>query len=523
MRSNEPSWMRPSLKILIDDRDKAFFKRQWPKYYRLRKEVNAHILHLKKKFIDASVSSKNCKKVWKTLRCLGRCPKHTSSPNTFTAEDFNSFFASNLQSDVPSLTSQVYVTDTFSDPLSVSEVFVFLKKVRNKSSGPDGLPPWVIRDCALVLCPAVTHLFNRSLQESSVPLCFKCANVIPIPKCSRPHDVSDYRPISLLPVLSKILEKIVATKFILPVISKRLSKTQFAYVSRPGSGPTSALVYMYHNIVQFLDSSSGAVRLLSVDFSKAFDKLLHSHIISSCTDFQLPLFVVNWISNFLSFRRQRVFLDGRVSAWSAVSSGVPQGSVLGPILFCMTTDSLSHVCKNSVIIRYADDVSILHFVRSASEDHLQTEFKNIVTWPENVNLMPSNFLKCRVIDFVTKKNFYLPHVYLRDGTLLNSVSSMTFLGVTFTSDMKWSSHVNKTVTRASQRLFILRNLRRSGCSLSLMLKCYYSFIRSLLLYGFPSFCNIPDCLLVKLKRVEKRALRIMGCDPHFLCTLVSLM
>ena len=103
------------------------------------------------------------------------------------------------------------------------------------------------------------------------------------------------------------------------------------------------------------------------------------------------------ISNFLSFRRQRVFLDGRVSAWSAISSGVPQGSVLGPILFCMTTDSLSHVCKNSVIIRYADDVSILHFVRSASEDHLQTEWENIVTWSENVNL-PLNLLKCRVID-----------------------------------------------------------------------------------------------------------------------------
>ena len=517
MRSNEPSWMRPSLKVLMDDRDKAFFKRQWRKYFLLRKEVNAHIIHLKKKFIDASVSSKDSKKVWKALRCLGRCPKNSKSPsNNYTAEDFNSFFASNFQRSGSSCTSNVNMTDSFSDPLPVSEVLTFLKKVPNKSSGPDGLPPWVIRDCALVLCPAVTYLFNWSLQESSVPLCFKSANVIPIPKCSSPRYVSDFRPISLLPVLSKVLEKIVTVKFILPVISKRLSNTQFAYVSRPGSGPVSALVYMYHKIVQFLDSSSGAVRLLSVDFSKAFDKLLHSRIISSCTDFQLPLFVINWISNFLSFRQQRVLLDGCVSAWSAVSSGVPQGSVLGPVLFCMATDSLSHVCQNSAIIRYADDFSILHFVRSASEDHLQVEWDNIVSWSESVNL-PLNFLKCRVMDFVTKKNLCLPHVSLRDGTFLNCVSSLSFLGVIFTSDMKWNSHVDMIVTRACQRLFILRNLRRSGCSLSLMLKCYYSFIRSVLLYGFPSFCNIPDCLLVKLKRVEKRALRIMGCDPQVSC------
>ena len=513
LRSNEPSWMRPSLKILIDDKDKAFHNKQWSRYFRLRLEIKEHMRHLKERFIQSAVTSADSRKVWKSLRCLGQSSNKSFSTHSFTPDDFNSFFASNFQESDLQLSPLPPSSNNTPELLSVFEILSYLRSLPNKSTGPDGIPPWVFRDCRLFLCPAIAFLFNRSIFESSVPLCLKRANVVPIPKSKNPVGLGDFRPISLLPVLSKLLEKIVSTKFILPLISHRVSSSQFAYISRPGSGPTCALVLAYHRILQFLDASSGAVRVLSVDFSKAFDKLLHSRIISACIDFNFPNHLINWIASFLTGRVQRVSLNGNFSSWCNVTSGIPQGSILGPILFCLATDNLSHVCSNSSIIKYADDISIFHFLRSNLDDNLQSEWNNIVSWSHSSSL-PLNFSKCCVIDFVTKKDFSLTSVSLSDGTCLRSVSSLSFLGVIFSRDLKWTLHVDAIVKKASQRLFILRNLRRANCPLPLMSQCYFAFIRSVLLFAFPTFCNIPTYLFSKLRRVEKRACRIMGCDSN---------
>ena len=515
IRHDEPKWMKPSLKILINDRDRAFFNGQVSKYSRLRNEVISHVRFLKSNFINSSVSSNNSKRTWSALRLISGHVSTSSQrcAETIGPEAFNRSFVSNFQSSSELLEQFVLPVTGAPSLVTEREVLSFLKKVPNKSCGPDGIPPWIFRRCALFLCPAVTYLFNRSLQECHVPSCFKLANVVPIPKTKTTKLASDFRPISLLPILSKIFEKVIVKKFILPFISERIDHSQFAYVSRPGSGVTSALVLAYHKVVEFLDKSSGAVRLLSVDFSKAFDKLLHSRIISACVDFQLPPFVIKWIISFLSCRKQRVFVNGRTSTWSEITSGVPQGSTLGPILFCLAVNSLSNICPNSSIVKYADDVSIFHFVRDSSEDRLQAEWDNVVHWSEAMNL-PLNFLKCHVIDFVTKRSLSLSPVIMSDNNCLNEVSSMSFLGVTLSNNMKWNAHVDKVVNKAIKRLFLLRNLRRAHCPENLMLMCYFSFIRSVLLHAFPSFCNLPVCLFEKLQRVERRALRIIGCTSH---------
>lgn len=508
IRSNEPKWMNISLKLIIDDRDRAYHNKQWSKYYRLRKEVSDHIRFLKTKFIDVSVSS-SPRPLWKSLRSLGRTYKSRSSSKTFSADDFNTSFSSNFRCS-DDVVSQTASTSSNVEPLTIYEVLHFMKKVPNKSCGPDGIPPWVFRNCAYFLCPAVTYLFNLSLSKSVVPECFKLANVIPVPKCEKPQNVSEFRPISLLPVLSKIFEKIIVTKFILPVIVHKVNRSQFAYVPRPGAGTTSAVVLTYHKILQFLDTASGGVRFLSCDFSKAFDKLLHSRILSACANFHISPCVIDWISSFLSSRKQRVFVNGETSSWTPVLSGVPQGSILGPVLFCLTIDSLSPVCTNSFFVKYADDLSVLHFVRGPSDDNLQREWDNIVSWSNSVGL-PLNRAKCCILDIVTKRNFPLSDVKVSDGVTLRKVSSLTFLGVVFSDDLKWNLHVKKAVTKANKRIFIVRNLRRSGCPPHLILLAYYSFIRSVLLYAFPCVCNAPNYLLSRLLKIEKRVFRIIGC------------
>lgn len=142
--------------------------------------------------------------------------------------------------------------------------YSYLRRIPSKSCGPDGVPFWVSRDFAAFLAPAITYSFNRSLSKGFVSKCFEHDLWTSV-------DVSDFRPIMLFSVLSMVLEKMVVKKFILPLVKDIVDSLQFAYIPRLGSITTCALVLLaYQKIIEFLDSRSGAVRLLSVNFSKFF-------------------------------------------------------------------------------------------------------------------------------------------------------------------------------------------------------------------------------------------------------------
>ena len=310
----------------------------------------------------------------------------------------------------------------------------------------------------------------------------------------------------MLPVLSKILEKIVVSHWILPHASPKLSSTQLAYVPGTGKGTTNALILINHMILSFLDKKSGAVRLLAADFSKAFDRLTFNSIVSALVKFGLPRQAVTLLCNFLCGRKQRVRFNGNVSDWSSITSGVPQGSVLGPILFSLVIDSYSPICNNSTCIKFADDVTILHFIRSQSDDFLQCEWTHLESWSESVGLSLNREKSC-IMNYITKKSLNIASIQTNDGASLSTVSSLRLLGVTVSSDFTWNLHVNNIVNKCYKRFFILRNLRRAGCPSSIVHKCYIAFIRSILLYSFPCFCNLPQYLLHKILRVERRAVK----------------
>ncbi len=515
-RHDDPPWMKPSLNILIDRRDRAFSEGKKLKYLRLRQEVIRHTNELKRRFMRDASSQRCSSKTWDAIKVLGRLQSHNASPEVCSAEEMNSFFSASFNDYPDSLTVEISETDTaLSRPLRVTpaEVEKLLRSTRKKSPGPDGVPHWILKKYAGLLSSPVAFLFNRSFESGRVPSCFKEAIISPVPKKPRPSCLSDFRPISLLPLLSKIAEKIVAERWIKPVIRGRIQPDQFAYVPGPGKGTVAALTLLYHKVLHHLDRESGAVRLLSVDFSKAFDKLPHDVISKAMTKFNFPREAVYWISNFLSHRRQRTRINGALSTWAPVTSGVPQGSVIGPLLFCVVLDSLSPRCDNSLMIKYADDVTILHFVRTASDDSLQLEWDNITSW-SNTTGLPVNAAKCAVMDFNTKKNLVLSPVQVSIDSLLPHVTSLRLLGVLLSCDMRWQSHVDTVLAKASKRFYIIRFLRKATCPSDTILQAYNALIRPLLTYCYPVLCNMPLYLFKKLVRLEKRACRIIGDAPR---------
>lgn len=259
--------------------------------------------------------------------------------------------------------------------------------------------------------------------------------------------------------------------------------------------------------MKFLDSP-GCVRILSIDFKKAFDKVLHSGVIGAMNRFHLPREVVSWVSDFLSDRFQRVKIKESVSSWSRVLSGVPQGSVLGPILFCMFIDNLQGVCENSTTYKYADDVHIVHFMRREDEDMLQREYDHVLNW-SSTRRLPINETKCCVLDIITKKSI-TAHPIIGPQNSLPQVSSLRILGVTFSADLKWNKHIEIVIKRANKRMYLIRNLKRSGCPSPILKLAYNSIIRPILLYAYPCFCNLPIRLQEKLLKFERRVFRIIG-------------
>ena len=508
LRSSDPPWMKPSLKVLIDDRDRAYSLGQRSKYLRLRQEVVRHTRQLKEGYMLSGVTSPSSAESWKSIRVVGRFKRHSAAD--FPLEVLNEYFCSNFQSESVPLCLPRNDLPSFPLSLSSDEVCSMLRKLKNKASGPDGIPTWMFRDLADLLAPSVTFLFNWSLRVGIVPEIFKLANITPIPKCSAPSATSDFRPISLLPILSKVLERAVAKKWILPYITSSAHMSQYAYLPGVGGGTTVALTHLQHEVLRFLDSSSGSVRILSVDFAKAFDKILHTGVLQSVSKFQIPREAVFWIRSFLSGRFQRVSIKGKFSSWQGVTSGVPQGSVIGPLLFCMFVDDLHSVCDNSSTFKYADDLTILHFIRSSADDRLQLEYENVLRWSTSHSL-PINESKCSVLDITTKKSMvnYTP-VQVSDGCFLPHTSSISLLGATLADDLKWNAHIEKVLCKASRRLYILRNLKRSNCPPSLILHVYNCVIRSVLLYAYPSWCNLPKTLQEKLLKFERRVFRLVG-------------
>ena len=370
------------------------------------------------------------------------------------AQHMNAYFASVFTHEQRTLPEFNYVLDEklCNVLCTPSEVEKHLKNLNiHKSPGPDKLLPRILKECALELSTSLCNLFNKSFQSGSLPSDWKIAHIIPVHKKGPKHKKENYRQISLTFIISKIAEKVVTSR----VVSfwaehQLLNPSQFGYLE--GRSTVSQLLSCYNDWC-LTRNSSKASDVIFLDLSKAFDSVPHEHLLLKLNrngiDGQLHL----WFRNFLTNRKQRVLIHGSYSDWSPVTSGVPQGSILGPVMFLIYVNDIPDIITSTAKL-FADDSKIYRQINNVEDSiALQIDLTTLNLWADRWQ-MKFNPTKCEVMRISHNKDKRSTR-YNISGTELRNVSNYKDLGVIMASDLKWSKHVEQIVHKANRVLAYL--------------------------------------------------------------------
>ena len=336
----------------------------------------------------------------------------------------------------------------------VEDVFEILCTLDlSKTGGPDGISGRMLKYTACSIAPGLTKILNLSISTGTVPDEWKLSHVVPIPKSNKYDEVSGYRPISLLSICSKTLEKRVA--HLLTMCLKTycpLSPNQWGVTAKKST--TTALLSVLHDWHQQLEEKK-EVCAVFFDLRNAFDTVPHLPLMHKLQPLGVESYLLKWIHSYLTNRRQCVVLDGAKSNVLPVSSGVPQSSVLGPLLFIIYIDGVQGATvSNSTVVLYADEMVLYKTIQS-HEDYslIQMDINAVATWVENLSLK-FNQEKCKMMLFSRKGTAQQPTIKL-NGCSLERVSEFKYLGVHLTSDLSWSTHFTKVCSKARKCLGVL--------------------------------------------------------------------
>ena len=523
--STDKPWVTDNFRELIAKRQQAFNAEDEYTFNKYRNRVNRASKNLKKSFYKNSIESlrnSNSSQWWnKTKRLTGNVKDpnlikslHRENPHNRLSDEINLFLES-VTSDLNPLSLTGYQNSQSSSQIpdryivQIDEVEKALFNINiNKAIGPDEIPNWILRDLCQELAKPICAIFNSSIREGFIPMLWKSANVIPVPKCNHPSDITkDIRPISLIPSLMKILESIVG-KWMWDIVGPHIKLDQYGAVKN--SSTSHALIDMVHHWHNALHDKK-LTRVLLLDFSKAFDRVDHNKLFEKLKLYNMPEFLLKWIYAFLSDRQQRVRISEEISEWIKVRAGVPQGSYFGPLLFIIMVNDLQVNQENCFMHKFVDDSTVTEIIEQGNQSEMQSAVQDVSDW-NNENGSKLNPQKCK--ELIIKPKCYQGFIepVQVEGKVIRQVKSSKLLGITINENLTWNEHINNIVKKANKRLFFLRTLKKSGVSTEDLNTYYKSVIRPVLEYccqvWHPPIAN-NETQTNKIEHIQERAAKIM--------------
>ena len=411
---------------------------------------------------------------------------------------------------------------------NINEEFVkkSLKGIKTtKSTGIENIPARLIKDGAEELAQPLTLLMNRSIDEGSIPFEWKHALVTPVYKSGKKSDPTNYRPISVLPIFMKIMERSIhQTIYTYLQENNLLSNLQSGF--RPLHSTTTSLIDMTNRVLHNMDRGL-LTGMAFLDLSKAFDTLDHHLMIKKLSSLGFSNSALVWMDAYLTNRTQSIVSNGVVSDPQPIHFGIPQGSILGPLLFIIYINDLPSVIKDCSIQLYADDTVISFSSKSVSEieSRLSSDLDNIISWLDE-NFLFLNYSKTKIMMFGTHQRLAKVNdftITARDS-LFERVYQFKYLGVMLDPCLSWNDHIDYIASKISSRIGMLRKARkvipREAC-----ITLYDAMILPIFDYCCAVWDSCGKTNKGYLDKLQRRAARvIVGCkyrDKVNICSVFS--
>ena len=440
--------------------------------------------------------------------------EYASDPRSI-ANCFSNHFASVFRNSAlpsvptPSSSSTKCILESVSFPLS--QVQQCIKRLPpSTSADPEGLCYELVKRGGSFLASKLSYFFGRSMEVAHLPKSWKHAKITPVFKSGSRDQCANYRPIALTSCISRIMERIISSQILCAFrLNHAICDTQHGFL--PGRSIETAGVEFLDEITRALDDGmcNDAVFL---DYSKAFDTVPHALLIDKLTDYGIAGCLLRWISDYLTDRYQYVRIKDQVSSSVPITSGVIQGSVLGPLLFLIFINDVDKCTTHSSVIKYADDIKLFitfpsdHASQLAASRKLQTDFLHLHDWSSR-NGLSLNLSKCKVMHFGTT-NVRSP-IHLNDE-VLDEVNCIKDLGVFMTSSCIFNHHVAYIVSKANKSLGLVKKVFVSRDE-NVFLHLYKARVRSILEYGSILWDPYRKYLSDSVEKVQRRFTRIF---PH---------
>jgi len=524
---NNKPWVTKRLKCTINEKKIAYMSGDRSRACVKDKEIRAIIREEKAAFkqrMEEQLKSGDSMNAWQMIRQMGgvdpKKARHSSVKASIDVNELNNFYCRfdtkcpPINNTGPTSTACNCKPTKLSievDETMVAELFKRCKE--RKAPGPDNIHGAILKHAHKQLAVPFTHIFQRSIDDQSVPVMWKTSVIIPVPKKRCPVALNDYRPVALTSIVMKCLEKIIKCELLQIVYDlKLLDKNQFAY--QHSLSVEDALLTVTNTIGKHLDQNpKNMARILYVDFSSAFNAMNTAMLLTKLCNMGMPDYLTNWFRSFLTQRPQCVKMGDCMSNVTFLSNGCPQGCVVSPILYILYTNDCTASYENCQIVKYADDTAILgQITGKESEINYFRQIDEFINWCQ-YNSLEINASKTKEQIFTNRNittNETKP-VIIKDADV-EIVDDFKYLGVTISHNMNFRQHIETMCKKINQRMYILRKLRSFEVSKKTMLQIYNSLIKSVITFGITVWyggCGVKE--KAKVGKLIKESSKIINC------------